>query len=207
MFEIPPTDEPAAGAIIFLHGWGANGRDLVPLGQSLGFNNVQLVFLEGECEVPGTMGQGRGWFAIPPNEHLEQERFASRRKIISAIEEISSRGIDCSRVILLGFSQGASMSLDVMLNHEKGLGAVVALSGFLMETEKVRKMKNLHVDVPIFAAHGTHDPLLPFEPSKSSVLTLCEVGFDVEWHEYPKAHEIVQEELSAVQQFIKRVLS
>ena len=55
MFEIPPTDEPAAGAIIFLHGWGANGRDLVPLGQSLGFNNVQLVFLEGECEVPGTI--------------------------------------------------------------------------------------------------------------------------------------------------------
>lgn len=207
MFEIPPIDAPTAGTIIFLHGWGANGQDLVPLGRSLGFDNALLVFLEGECEVPGTWGQGRGWFAIPPNEHFEKERLASRRTIVAAIEEISSRGIDCGKIVLFGFSQGAGMSLDVMLNYKEKLGAVIALSGFLMEAEKVRQMKRLPLQTPIFAAHGTQDPLLPFEASKSSVLTLREAGFDVEWHEFAMAHQIIPQEVDHVRQFIAAVFS
>ena len=202
MYEIPPTKEPTAGAIIFLHGWGANGQDLVPLGQSLGFGNLRLVFLEGECEVPGTWGQGKGWFAIPPNEKFNEERLVSRQKIVSIIDEISSGGIDCGRIVLFGFSQGASMSLDVMLNYEEKLGAFVALSGFLIEPDKVGQMKGLPLKTPIFSAHGTQDPLLPFEASRSSVLTLREVGFDIEWHEYEMAHQIIPQEIDHVRQFI-----
>ena len=102
----------------------------------------------------------------------------------------------------MGFSQGAAMALDVMLNIEHRVRAVICLSGFLMNEGEIQSQTNSPKTTPVFAAHGLYDPILPFEQSKKSLQVLKDAGFDLTWREYQMEHEIVPEEVDAIQDFL-----
>lgn len=202
MIELPPRKHPAEGALIVLHGWGANQHDLVPLAQSLKLPSFHCFFPDAPYDVPGTGGVGKGWFTFPLSERSERERLASREILMLYLDEIQAKGFRSDQIVLLGFSQGAGMCLDVMLHSNRQVGAVVSLSGFLMDGEGMKRRNDLPVTTPIFAAHGLHDPILPFHKSKESIHVLKDAGFDLTWREYPMVHQIVPIEIEHVRQFL-----
>ena len=204
MIELPPVEGEAIKALLVLHGWGANQHDLVPLAQSLKLENCYCFFPNAPYDVPGTGGEGKGWFTFPLNETSERERKASREILFSHLDDIQGKGFRSDQIVLLGFSQGAGMCLDLMLNWNRNVGAVVSLSGFLMDGEQVKKHSSLPTNTPVFAAHGLYDPILPLERSKASVQVLEEGGFDLTWREYPMAHQIVPDEIDDIRTFLNR---
>ena len=118
------------------------------------------------------------------------------------LKKVSEQGFDYSSIIIMGFSQGAAMALDVMLNIEHRVRAVICLSGFLMNGGEIQSQTNSPKTTPVFAAHGLYDPILPFKQSKKSLQVLKDAGFDLTWREYQMEHEIVPEEVDAIQDFL-----
>ena len=200
--ELPPTEGKANRALIVLHGWGANQHDLIPLAQSLKQPSTHCFFPNAPFDVPGTGGTGKGWFSLPPTDKSQEEQRESREKLRILLNKVSEQGFGYSSIIIMGFSQGAAMALDVMLNIEHRVRAVICLSGFLMNEGEIQSQTNNPKTTPVFAAHGLYDPILPFEQSKRSLQVLKDAGFDLTWREYQMEHEIVPEEVDAIQDFL-----
>ena len=203
--ELPPTEGKANRALIVLHGWGANQHDLIPLAQSLKQPSTHCFFPNAPFDVSGTGGTGKGWFSFPMNENSKRERIKSRETLISLVNDVQEKGFTSKEIVLVGFSQGAGMCLDVMLHIKTPIGAVVALSGFLMDGENMKGREDLPTETPIFAAHGLYDPILPLKQSKETLHTLKESGFSLTWREYPIAHEISNDEIGDICVFLKKV--
>jgi phospholipase/carboxylesterase len=206
MYDISPQTLPPDGAIILLHGWGANGKDLLPLAEALRLPRLRYVALEGKIDAPMTGGYGKGWFMFPPTESATEEIKSSRRQIMAAIDRLIDEGISAEKIVLMGFSQGGSMALNILVNSQKKVGAVVVMSGFFLDQEALKQKDNLITETPIFAGHGTHDNLVPLHLAKESILSLNDAGFVVEWHEYPCEHRIMVEELQDIRAFLEKVL-
>jgi phospholipase/carboxylesterase len=68
----------------------------------------------------------------------------------------------------------------------------------------VRGRSYLATEIPIFAAHGLYDPILPFQRSKESLHVLKKAGFELTWREYPMAHQIVPDEIDDIREFLLR---
>jgi len=206
VYEIPAKTDPPAGAAILLHGWGAYGRDLIPLAEALQLPQLRYVALEGKIDVPMTGGYGKGWFEFPPTEAAPEEIASSRKQIVNAIDQLVTEGIPQEKIFLMGFSQGGSMALNTLVKGERKVGAVVVMSGFFLDQESLKQKDTLPADVPIFAGHGTYDNLVPLHLAKESILSLNDAGFSVEWHEYPCEHRIMVEELQDIRTFLDKVL-
>lgn len=211
MIDIPPAQFPAVGTVIVLHGWGANGRDVEPLALSLRLARIRYVIPEGQVDVPGTGGMGKGWFTFPVAESSEDERDDSIRQISHLVDTLDGSGTPPEQIVLMGFSQGASLCLDVAFAYPRTVAGIISLSGFVVPLlrDRIRRAgaESLPLKIPIFAGQGKMDAIVPLETGKSSFEALIEKGFNVEWHEYDAGHHVVVEELEDVRAFISRVFS
>ena len=205
MIEILPQKFPQIGTLILLHGWGANGHDLAPLGESLNFKNAHLLFPEGQGTVPGGWGAGKSWFTFPVNENSQRDRLKSREQIFLCISELIQKGIDPKTIILLGFSQGACMAVDVALSYRETVGGIVVLSGFYIDDDGKNENINYPNGIPIFSGHGLYDPIVPLTTRNDSLKILEDRGFSITWKDYPIAHNIAQEEIRDVRNFLNRI--
>ncbi|HIC51748.1 MAG TPA: hypothetical protein EYO96_03730, partial [Candidatus Marinimicrobia bacterium] len=88
MYDIPSNRLSPVGAVILLHGWGANGKDLLPLAESLRLPQLRFLALEGKVDVPMTGGKGKGWFMFPPTKSAPNEITDSREQIVDAIDKL-----------------------------------------------------------------------------------------------------------------------
>ncbi|MFQ6615619.1 MAG: alpha/beta hydrolase [Fidelibacterota bacterium] len=209
MIDIPPAQPPAKGTVLVLHGWGANSADVEPLARSLRLPRMRYVIPEARVEVPGTGGVGKGWFTFPVSERSEEERQESIRQVFDLLDTLSESGSPPERTVLMGFSQGASLCLDVAFAYAQPVAGIVSLSGFVIDAGKIREADSdgLPLQVPIFAGQGRLDAIVPLEMGKSSFIALREKGFKVEWHEYDSGHHVVVEELEDVRSFLTRLFS
>ena len=205
MYDIPSNRLSPVGAVILLHGWGANGKDLLPLAESLRLPQLRFLALEGKVDVPMTGGKGKGWFMFPPTKSAPNEITDSREQIVGAIDKLIEEGLPEEKIVLMGFSQGGSMALNTLVKSRRKLGGIVVMSGFFMDQESLKQNNSFPFETPIFAGHGTYDNLVPFHLAKESILTLNDAGFSVEWYEYPCEHRIVVEELQDIRLFLGRV--
>jgi len=108
-----------------------------------------------------------------------------------------SRGTPRQRIILAGFSQGGAVTLAAGLRSREALGGLVALSTYVPSSHD--KARAALVDganrQPLFMAHGSQDPVVPFQAGQQGAALLRELGFDVEWHAYPMPHSVCAEEV------------
>ncbi|MET3132589.1 phospholipase/carboxylesterase [Oxalobacteraceae bacterium GrIS 1.11] len=204
-------------SVIWMHGLGADGNDFVPLVQELdlaGLPAIRFIFPHAGA-IPVTINGGyvmRAWYDIVATDLTRREDEAGLRSSQVQIEALiareKARGIPSNRIILAGFSQGCAMALQTSLRHPEPLAGVLCLSGYLPLADKVAAERHpASVATPIFMAHGIADPVVPLMRAGQSRDALKELGYHIEWHDYPMQHSLCQEEIDDIGVWFKRVLA
>ena len=213
--EIETAPAPRA-AVIWMHGLGADGHDFEPIVPELELPDslpVRFVFPHAPMR-PVTINAGtvmRAWYDVAGQGGTRREDEpgvrASQRAIEALIEREKKRGLTAARIVLAGFSQGGAMALQTGLRHPEWLAGLLALSSFLpLPDTLATEASPANRDVPIFMAHGTHDPLIPVSRARDSRDRLLALGYRVEWREYPMAHAVCAEEIADLSAWLRRVL-
>ena len=202
--DLPSEFQPAAGCVVTLHGRGVTGEDLVPLAKELRLPAARFVFPHAPFEFIGPFN-GRAWYEIPPRTH--EGLIESRQLLFRLLEDLEKEGLEPGRIVLMGFSQGAVMSLDVGIRYPKPLAGVIALSGYLYSADSLGAEKSAASDgLPVLLAHGSYDDVLPLAGARQANKALQAHGFKARLVEYPMGHQVVQEELEEVRSFLKTIL-
>ena len=212
--EVGPGED-AQACVIWLHGLGADGHDFEPIVPELGLpaGTVRFIFPHAPTQ-PVTLNGGmrmRAWYDLVRIDlDAPQDRegiIATARYIEALIAHEKERGIAAERLILAGFSQGGAMALHAGLRHPQRLAGIVGLSCYLPLADSLPdEASRANASTPLFMAHGTGDPVLPFELGTQSRDTLEEHGYNVDWYEYPMQHEVCLEEIRALGQWLNRLL-
>jgi phospholipase/carboxylesterase len=212
--EVETAPSPSA-AVIWMHGLGADGYDFVDVPPMLGMGRpVRFVFPHAPMQ-PVTINGGmvmRAWYDVRHDAGVRREDEtgirASQRRVEALIAREKTRGIQAKRLVLAGFSQGGAMALQTGLRHPERLAGVMALSCFLPLADRLpAEAAAANRDVPIFLAHGTHDPVIPLARAEHARAALEGLGYRVEWHEYHMPHSVCPEELADIGAWLARILA
>jgi phospholipase/carboxylesterase len=213
--EIETAPNPDA-AVVWMHGLGADGHDFEPIVPELGLlatTRIRFVFPNAPLR-PVTINQGhvmRAWYDIRALAGVRREDEAgvrqSARQIEALIARERQRGIAPGRLVLAGFSQGGAMALHVGLRYPDRLAGILALSCYLpLASTLDTELSPANRDVPIFWAHGLHDPMLPLAMAEQGREQIAALGYQIEWHQYPIPHSVSAEEIADVARWLERGL-
>ncbi|MCK5812937.1 MAG: carboxylesterase [Cocleimonas sp.] len=214
--KIIETANHITKTVIWMHGLGADGHDFVPLIPELKLpKEVGIRFIFPHAPIrPVTVNNGyemRAWYDLLS---LERGKTANEVDVLTTVDWIIklidhevAKGIAAENILLAGFSQGGVIALQTGLRYPKPLAGIVALSTYLPFAESTLKQTTaLQKKVPIFAAHGTHDPVIPLLSWKTYVPELKQAGFSVEAYSYTMEHSLCAEEIMDLGQWLKTVL-
>ena len=207
--------EPATTAnasVIWLHGLGADGSDFAGIAPQLKLPEslaIRFIFPHAP-QRPVTINQGylmRAWYDIVDagfrRDEDEQGIRESARQIDELIEIEISKGIEASKIILAGFSQGGAIVLQTALRYPQRLGGVMALSCYLPLAESLAAEQSAaNKEIPIMMIHGTEDTVVPMALAEQSRQTLSKTGCRVDWQTYPMAHSVCPEEITAISKWL-----
>ncbi len=187
----------AEGAIVALHGWGSNCEDLISLAPIVGIRNYQWICPEAPFDHPAP--NGKMWYDL---QSLDAEGLAKSCELLSQFLENlpAMTGIPLEKTFLLGFSQGAAMTLDAGLVFP--LAGLIALSGYLHISEAQLQGISGKPLPPILIAHGTQDTVVPIGVARNTRELFERLGVTVEYEEYEMSHEICPETCDRIQKFI-----
>jgi len=213
--EIETTASPTA-SIVWMHGLGADGHDFVDVVPELSLParpGVRFVFPHAPMR-PVTINGGyvmRAWYDIRDDGGVRREDpagvRASQKSIEALIEREKARGVPSRAIVLAGFSQGGAMALHTSLRQGERLAGVMALSCSLPLADALAAEAGpANRDVPIFMAHGTHDPMIPMARAVRAREILTGLGYRLEWHEYPMPHSVCLEEIRDISAWLTTVL-
>lgn len=186
--------QPPHPTIVLLHGRGSNEQDLFGLVPEL---PKQPLLVSVRAPFPFPWG-GFFWYDISGEQHVpDPETFSSSlgqlKEFLTALP--SQYPVDPARVFLTGFSQGALMSGCITLAEPRLVAATAMLSGYLPLQSPLTVEETGIRSKPIFVAHGTYDNVLPVTLGRQARLHLEGLQADVEYHEYPMDHQVVEQEM------------
>ena len=198
--------------IIILHGYGADGADLISLGRQWQQLLPDAEFVAPNapqfCQNPPI---GYQWFPLKVTEmgvtSSPQERWqgaVDTAPILKAFieQELARTGFEPSQLALAGFSQGAMMALHMGLHHPPAPASIVSFSGMLLGLDRLEEIK---AKPPIFLAHGSLDDIVPFAAMELTKNALENIGIKVTPHiEQGMAHGIDGEATWQAGQFLAR---
>ncbi|MGN6520147.1 MAG: alpha/beta hydrolase [Dokdonella sp.] len=199
-------------AVIWLHGLGADGNDFAPIVPELvdrSWPTLRFVFPHAPVR-PVTINGGmrmRAWYDIKGARIEDKQDEPGIRASIGQLDALiareGERGIAPARVLLAGFSQGGAIALAGGVRHAQRLAGIVALSTYLPLSERTAdERSDANRDVPVFMAHGSHDPVVPEPLGAASRDVLARLGYGVDWHVYPMAHQVCAQEIADLRAWI-----
>ncbi|MEM8854312.1 MAG: alpha/beta fold hydrolase [Pseudomonadota bacterium] len=200
----PASGTPPTSIVVFLHGYGADGSDLIALADVFARALPGTLFLSPDAPGMTPMG-GREWFPLTMRDPSEYRRGveAAAPHIHTFLDaELARYSLDESRLALVGFSQGTMMALAVAYKRPRPVAAVVGFSGLSADPEPADL-----VPAPTLLVHGTADEVLPAGLTLQAAQTLGGAGVPVEWHLRPGlGHGIDQEGLAMAGDHLARHL-
>jgi len=215
-----PRLEPRAGGaarqlVVLLHGYGADGNDLIEIGRAWQGLLPQAAFVSPHAPEPcGQAPTGRQWFNLTFRD--PNERWIGVNKAAPVLEhfldaELARRNLPASALALVGFSQGTMMALHVGLRRAAAPLAIVGYSGLLVVPPDL-KPEALTAEIksrpPVLLVHGDSDDLIPPQAMFQASSELASLGVGVEWHlSEGVGHGIDQEGLRHGGEFLKRAFT
>lgn len=204
----PSAQAAMPPALILLHGVGSHEGDLLQLAPSLDGR-----FFIISARAPVTLAPGMyAWFEVqldPVRPIINpQQAEESRKRLIQFIDEaVAAYHLDPARAYLMGFSQGAIISLSVALTRPEKVAGVVAMSGrVLPEVAPLIAPPEALTGLPIFVAHGTEDQVLPVHHGRAARDLLQRLPVALTYREYRMGHQITEESLTDVATWLKEWL-
>jgi len=222
--DIPETVEVAGGdqpdgAVIWLHGLGADGHDFEPIVPELeisGQADLRFVFPHAPVR-PVTINGGmsmRAWYDVMSLDRTGPQDEAGIREssaaLVSLIEREHQKGIAYDRIVLAGFSQGGAIAMHTAMRFPHKLAGLMVLSSWMplestIEEEVTRSAEAQARDLPVLMAHGTFDPMLPLAAGQHARELMQGAGYSVKWHEYPMAHAVCAEEVVEIRNWLLEI--
>jgi phospholipase/carboxylesterase len=195
--------------VVFLHGYGADGADLLGLADPLAPHLPGVQFLAPDAPEPCQGNPfGRQWFPIPWLDGSAES--AAEAGLLAAAEDLNGfldarlaeTGLPPSALALVGFSQGAMMALHVVPRRAAPVAGIVAISGRLIAPELLAA--EARVKPPVLLIHGDQDPVVPFQDMALAGNALVGAGFETYGHVMQgTGHGIAPDGLGAALGFLK----
>jgi phospholipase/carboxylesterase len=205
----PASGGAAKSLVVFLHGYGADGRDLIDIGRHWAPLLRDAAFASPHAPEPcAEAPMGRQWFGL--GRHGAEEIWAGVKRAAPALDafldaELARLGIGDDRLALVGFSQGTMMALHVGPRRAKAPAGIIGYSGLLAGPMHLAGEARSHP--PVLLVHGEEDPVIPAGALTEAASLLGASGFPVEWHLRPGlGHGIDAEGLALGASFLERVL-
>jgi phospholipase/carboxylesterase len=185
----PPSGQPAKRLVVFLHGYGADGNDLIDIGRAWQGILPDTAFVSPHAPEPcGQAPTGRQWFPLfsrAPNERWDGVNKAGPvlERFIDA--ELGRRKLPPSALALVGFSQGTMMALHVGLRRAVPPAAIVGYSGIFVLPDKAKAEAvagEIKGKPPVLLIHGDQDDLIPVQALLAGAQDLAALEVPVEWH-------------------------
>jgi len=201
----PRARADAYPTLVLLHGRGDSAAGIAPLGYEFERDDLLVISVQAPLELGGVMAGGYEWYRLREPRRLDE---ATLRASLDALAEFldavkSAYPIDPERVVLLGFSQGAVMSLGAQALQPESVAGVIALSGYFpIEVES--EAGNL-VGRPAFVAHGVYDDIIPVEAGRRTRDLLERHGVDLTYREYSMAHQVSADEMAEARDWLNRL--
>lgn len=210
--RLEPRSGPAKQLVVFLHGYGADGNDLIEIGRAWAGLLPDAAFVAPHAPRPcGQAPMGREWFPLTFRDLNERwTGVNAAAPVLNAFldAELARRNLPPSALALVGFSQGTMMALHVGLRRAAGPAAIVGYSGMLVVPEDVdpeRFAGEIRTRPPVLLIHGDADQLIPVEALFQAAQGLSALDLPVEFHiSAGIGHGIDQEGLRHGAEFLAR---
>jgi phospholipase/carboxylesterase len=199
--RLAPRSGKAKNLVVFLHGYGADGNDLIDIGRAWQGLLPDTAFVSPHAPRPcGQSPMGREWFALTMREPSERwTGVNSAAPVLNAFidAELASHNLPGSALALVGFSQGTMMSLHVGLRRKIAPAAIVGYSGMLVvpsEAELDKFAGEITAKPPVLLIHGDQDQLIPVQALLHASQGLASLDIPVQWHISPGVGHGIDEE-------------
>jgi phospholipase/carboxylesterase len=182
--RLKPKSGITRSLVVFLHGYGADGNDLIDLGQSWADLLPDTAFVSPHAPEPcGMAPTGRQWWPLTMRD--PDERWRGCQKAGPDLEaflaqELARTGLAPNRLALVGFSQGAMMALHVGLRRAAMPGAIIGFSGHLVGPEHLET--EARGKPPILLVHGDRDEIIPVDALFDALDNLGKAEIPCQWH-------------------------
>src|SRR3954471_15750506 len=198
-----PTPEAAAATLVLIHGRGGSAEDILSL-----YTELRLP----DLAVLAPQAAGNTWYPnsfLAPLEANQPYLDSALRRIESIVADLLARGVPGDRIAILGFSQGACLTLEFAARHPRRFGAVIGLTGGLIGPPGTpRKYPGSLDGTPVFLGTSDPDPHVPFERVQETESVLSGMGANVELRRYPgMPHTINEDELGACHDLLRQIAS
>ena len=214
---ISNPNTPIRCSVIWLHGLGADGNDFAPIVSELGIQDelgMRFVFPHAP-QISVTINNGAvmpAWYDITEMDLMKRADSAgiieSSAVITEMINDEIATGIDSSKIVIAGFSQGGVIAIDAGISFPKTLAGIMALSTYIpMRDTLPNAEQSGNGNISIFYGHGYYDPVIPVEQAESSRRFLEESGYSVEWACYPMEHSVNTKEIKDIKNWLVSVLT
>jgi phospholipase/carboxylesterase len=205
--RIRPARGSAEGALVLIHGRGADENNLFPLADVLDPNRrLQVACPRGPLTLaPG----GAHWYVVRRVGYPDPATFHPSFLALETwlTEWLGDAGISHDRAVLGGFSQGAVMAYSLALGPERPRPAgVMALSGFIPEVTEFDLQLSALQEWPVAIGHGSQDPIIAVEFGRSARDRLAAAGAEVDYFEAPVGHTIPGDFVGPLRDWLASVL-
>lgn len=205
----PQSGQKPTSLVLFLHGYGSNGEDLISLAPYWAKALPDTIFVSPDAFAQCEMGFGYQWFSL--RSWLPQDMLGGAEVVATALNTyidglLERYQLDDSRVALVGFSQGTMMSLYVAPRRKKAIAGVLGYSGALLGGEGLINNASAQ-KVPVHLVHGDIDPVVSVAAWYHATETLKKAGYTVSGGiTRGLVHSIDEQGLEDGLEFLQRVL-
>lgn len=211
----PQNGQPADACVFIIHGLGADGHDFEPLVPALKLpegTNVRFIMPHAP-RLPVTVNGGMvmpAWYdilAMDLGRRVDEVQLnKSAERIQALIQEQLDQGIDSQRIIVAGFSQGGAVAYQAALSFPQPLGGLLAMSSYFATADNIA-FAETNRQLPIEVHHGNFDPIVPESLGRSGADRLTELGYAVNYRQYPMAHALCPQQVGDIGQWLSERLA
>lgn len=204
LVNLPTVKTERPPVIILLHGYGANETDLFDITKSFDGRFISFAVQAPSCVDGGCRWYDIEWQSDSVKSHNYTQLKSSEKKLFQFISSAcKTYKADSSKVMIIGFSQGAIMAYDMLLSKPEKIKAIVALSGKLLaETKTIKLGKVKPEEKNCFIAHGYSDNVIKPKHADEAATYLLTQKFKVEKKLYEMPHSICGDELNDIKRFL-----
>ncbi len=204
---ISETSSPENYLLIALHGRGDTCLGMRRVRRFLELPTLDWLLINAPDPWKNPNGfEGFSWYERPPIHEFSLKR--SLNLLEDLLAELQDMGWPRKKIILMGFSQGAILALELVFSSEHPFAAAICISGTIIDPDSMdQRIHSGAFKTPILVSHGTKDDVLDYETTSERIMSLQTILPNVAFHVFEKGHEMQKNEFQLYRAFLtQRVL-